>query len=94
MTETIDPFAGAFTVDGWDGIAWRAIEYKKMHVELIDDEWVDNAYSEPIENTDWIVAVMIGDDRRHEIEVSEITMIDDDDYCSECGSMGCTHDGR
>jgi hypothetical protein len=92
MTETIYPFAGSFTVDGWDGIAWRAIKYVERQVVCYDrdiGEWVKTEIYE-----DWIVAVMIGDDRRHEIEVSEITMIDDDDYCSECGALGCTHDGR
>lgn len=80
MTETVDPFAGAFTVDGMDGIAWRAIEYKQVYIDIVDDEPIDNTYAEPIEDQEWIIAVMVGDDRRHEIEVSEITMIDDDDY--------------
>lgn len=53
-------------------------------------------YNEPeeIENTDMVRAVMVGDDRVHIIDVSELTEISDEDYCSSCGQLGCTADGR
>lgn len=93
MTQTINPFAGAFTVDGVVGVAWRAIKYKQ--VPVIDPEQIDYDdapdFIEEIDDKDWIIAVMVGDNRRHEIEVSEITMIEDDDYCSQCGQVGCSH---
>jgi len=39
-------------------------------------------------------AVMVGDDREHTFDVDELTQIDDDAYCAECGQVGCTADGR
>lgn len=44
--------------------------------------------------TDTVTAVMIGDDREFVIDVDDLTAIDDLDYCSECGQIGCGHDGR
>jgi len=41
-----------------------------------------------------VVCVMVGDDRRFTFDPTEVTPLDDLDYCAECGQIGCTHDGR
>lgn len=41
-----------------------------------------------------IVAHMVGDDREFRFAPEQLTRIDDDDYCHECGQIGCRHDGR
>jgi hypothetical protein len=28
------------------------------------------------------------------IEISELTSLNDNDYCGQCGQIGCEHDGR
>jgi hypothetical protein len=40
---------------------------------------------------DAVIAVMVGDDRKHEIEVSELEVIGDDEFCRSCGQIGCGH---
>lgn len=42
----------------------------------------------------WAYVVYVGDDREQLVEVSELTEIADEDYCHECGQIGCTADGR
>lgn len=37
---------------------------------------------------------MVGDDRVHRIHESNVSAIDDLDYCNVCGQIGCRHDGR
>jgi hypothetical protein len=39
--------------------------------------------------SDRAVVVMVGDDREHDVEVSELVPIGDSDYCGECGQIGC-----
>lgn len=58
--------------------------------------------TEPDEDTEWsgmenrtgnVLAVMIGDDRRHSFEPDDIEPLPREDYCGQCGQIGCTHDG-
>jgi len=41
-----------------------------------------------------VVVVMVGDDREHTVDPEDLTRLDDDAYCAECGQIGCTGDGR
>ena len=34
-------------------------------------------------------AVMVGDDRVHLVDVDDLTVISDEDYCPGCGQTGC-----
>lgn len=42
----------------------------------------------------WVSAVMVGDDRRIELEVESLRPLLVDSFCSVCGQIGCQHDGR
>lgn len=64
--------------------------------------WVMGWETEPDEETEWtgyenrtgrVVVRMVGDDRNYIVEESDITPIERKDYCSECGQIGCSHDG-
>ena len=77
---------GAFTVRGHSGIAFRLNGWETY----------------PDRDTEWsgievfsgnILAHMIGDDRIFSFDPSDITPLAREDYCSECGAIGCTHDG-
>lgn len=57
---------------------------------------------EPDEDTEWtgievrtgrIVCRMVGDDADHLFDPEDMIRIDREDYCCECGQIGCTHDG-
>lgn len=38
-----------------------------------------------------LVGVMVGDDKRHSLREEDCTVLDESEYCSECGQIGCTH---
>ena len=42
----------------------------------------------------FVYVTYVGDDRPFLAERSELTVVDEDDYCAECGQLGCTADGR
>ena len=49
-------------------------------------------YNEPELVPDFtrVRAVMVGDDREHIVDVSDLTVIPEDGYCRDCGQTGCT----
>ena len=58
--------------------------------------------TEPDADTEWtglevrtgrIVAVMVGDDRRHSLDPDDVEPLPREEYCGECGQIGCAHDG-
>lgn len=78
----------AYTVDGWgSGIAWRSLGPETAPDE--DTEW--SGIEEP---TGRIRMVMVGDDSVFAFDPDDIHAIPEDDYCAECGQVGCTADGR
>ncbi len=84
--------ADAYSVKGYRGVAWRVYGWE---LERYWDESEGIFADDPDERrTDKVVCVMVGDDRRFTFEPSELTPLDDDDYCGVCGQIGCTHDGR
>ncbi len=81
-TETTLDFVPAYTAYGYGGIAFRAFALETEPDE--DTEWTG------IENpTGNILAHMIGDDRTFSFDPDDLTPIEDNDYCSCCGQVGC-----
>lgn len=80
--------AEAYTVRGWgQGIAFYVLGWETKPDE--DTEWSG------MENrTGRLLMVMVGDDARHSVDPDDVTALDEDAYCHECGQVGCTHDGR
>lgn len=84
-----------------DGVAWYLVGYKKEWTE----EWYEDVgtqsmsdyiYHEPeeIEDRTKVIAIMVGDDREFTFDIEDLIKLDDEDYCHECGQIGCTADGR
>ena len=102
MTTNID-FDASYTIDGYRGIAFYLVGHATEEVYEGDylvcaDEQCDHGTSEMcwaegdtslVADTDRVVAVMVGDDRKHVVDVTDLTQINDDDYCSCCGQIGC-----
>lgn len=79
--------------------------HRAIHDELAKDDdghvaacWL---YDEPeqADRTDTVIAVMVGDDTEHEVDVTDLTPIGlaadgTPDYCGGCGSTTCQADGR
>lgn len=61
------------------------------HAGIGEVFYCDGSCEEPHDNTDMVIAVMVGDDREHLIDVDDLTVIGEDDYCPECGQIGCGH---
>lgn len=76
----------AYSVEGYRGIAWRVLGW-----ELEADE--DTEWSGYYNQTGRVLAIMVGDDRVFDFEPSELTKLDELDYCHVCGQIGCGHDG-
>lgn len=56
------------------------------------DSYVGVAFGTPVEckeHDDCVVGVMVGDDRKHHLDPVEVHLIQDDEYCSGCGQIGC-----
>lgn len=74
--------ADAYTVKGYAGIAWYVLGWETEPDQ--DTEWTGY---EP--RTGRVVAVMVGDDCKFSFEPEELTAISENDYCPECGQIGC-----
>jgi hypothetical protein len=81
-----DPWPDAVRVDGWPAVA----------------VWIRGWQTEPDEDTEWsgyenrtgmLVATMVGDDAQHLIDPGDVITLPREDYCGECGQIGCGHDG-
>ena len=79
--------AEAYKVKGWNGIAFHVLGW-----ELQDNE--ETEWSGYQEKTGKVIAVMVGDDRCHTVEESDLIPIEEKEYCGGCGQIGCTADGR
>ena len=78
--------AEAYTVEGYRGIAWRVMGWETAPDE--DTEW-----SGIEERTGDVVAIMVGDDRTFTFSPDDLVAIAREDYCGQCGQVGCGHDG-
>ena len=65
------------------GIAWRPIRY---YTEREYDEFDD--FEEHI-HLDQIVCHMVGDDREFIHDIDDLVKLDESEYCSGCGQIGC-----
>lgn len=91
---TID-FDSRYSVDGYRGIAFYLVEYAAEVIDGYEDCDDDGMwwYVEPevVEDRSRVIAVMVGDDRRHTVDIEDLTPLSDEDYCSGCGQIGCGH---
>lgn len=72
-----------YKVEGYNGIAFYLIGYEMIRDE--DYEWSGIEYA----NTSMVRAIMVGDDHVHLVDVDDLTPLKDDEYCPECGQVGC-----
>lgn len=98
-------FDAYYRVKGYGGVAWHLLGYQQrwretepeLVCEDVEHDHDDLCYllnePEQVEDRDWVQAVMVGDDTIHQIEVEDLTVLPREDFCGECGQIGCTHDG-
>jgi hypothetical protein len=89
-------FDARYTVERFGpGIAFWLAGYVEEEREV--EHEIDGEFEyvwETVTNDNMVQAIMVGDDIVHFVDVDELTVIGDDDYCHQCGQVGCTHDGR
>lgn len=91
-----------YTVEGYNGIVFYLLGYVERTDEcqghpddgefdgpVGESFYCDGSCEEPAPDHDWVRAVMVGDDRVHEVEASELTPIPDDEHVCSCGQRGC-----
>jgi len=77
----------AVRIKGWSGVAFRILGPEMTEVE---DEL---GYPDLEPSQDRVRVRMVGDDKVHIVDKDDCTEIPEEDYCHECGQIGCTHDG-
>lgn len=100
---TVD-FEQFYTVKGWGGIAfwlkgwatdtrevedWSCGDAQHFHDDDCEVQWDIESY----DRDDAVMGVMVGDDMPHWIDVDDLIPLAREDFCGECGQVGCTHDG-
>lgn len=81
----------AVRVKGWKGVAFNVLGPEMVEVPC--GEYGDGD-SEIVPHMNCVRVVMVGDDKVHIVDKRDCTEIPEEDYCHECGQIGCTHDGR
>lgn len=84
MSTTRLDFDARYHVAGYEGVAFYLLGYVK-------DDKTDCCCGDPDcgADHDRVSAVMVGDDRVHLLEVSDLTKLEDHEYCPSCGQIGC-----
>ena len=77
-------FTKRYRVVGHGDIAWYVTGYETSEDE--DYEWTGILTY----NYDRVTAIMVGDDREFNFDIDELEALNDDEYCRECGQIGCT----
>lgn len=78
--------ADAYRVAGFGGVAFYVLGW-----ETEPDE--DTVWSGYEQRTGKVVCVMVGDDKRWSFDPEDVTALEREEYCGECGQIGCMHDG-
>jgi hypothetical protein len=92
-------FPGYYTHPSFKGIAlfvrgyaqtWEPYTY--LETDDNGDEYeCDSDEGEWVDNEDRVIVTMVGDDRKHEVDPSDLAALPDDEFCDGCGSIGCGH---
>jgi hypothetical protein len=88
MTARLDRDA-TFSVKGWDGIAFYVHSFPKVWAPYDEDDQSEGEWEEQDETCGRVNVVMVGDDRKYEVDVSDLTKLDEGGYCAGCGQIGC-----
>lgn len=77
----------------YPGVAWYIQGYNVERQYDGFPEWAYEDYEE-VEDVTKVRAIMVGDDRVFLFDTEDMVELDDGDYCTECGQIGCKGDFR
>ena len=81
-------FEAAYRHPDYPGVAWRVDNYKVERVYDGFPDWLYEDYEE-IEDTSQVECHMVGDDRTFTFDTEDMVKLDEEEYCSCCGQIGC-----
>lgn len=90
-------FDAHYQVKGYKGIAfylmgWLA-ENKPLMCYALNDEGdeveIESGDFELEADYNFVVAVMVGDDRKHKVSIDDLEILPEDKFCRSCGQVGC-----
>lgn len=92
-----------YEVQGWPGVAVWIDGWEKRwepYTALVQDPDTGEEWEEETFEGEWVDdvggmlrVVMVGDDHRHLVDPDDLAPLNREDYCGECGQVGCAHDG-
>ena len=96
-TEQGIDFDAHYKVTRWPAVAFRLLgwqaAFEPVNCYVLDDDGneieMESGEFDEVPDFDYVVGVMVGDDRRHVIEVCDLELIPEDGFCRECGQIGC-----
>jgi hypothetical protein len=90
-TERNIDFDAHYKVDGHKGISFYLLGWFAEHeLNHIYDEDDNNGFELELEpNYNYVVAVMVGDDRKHKVAIEDIELLGEEEFCRSCGQIGC-----
>lgn len=101
--ETLD-FTKNYSHPKFKGVALWIAGYPKVWVpdtytamDEYGNEYEDETGTgEMVDDTESgrVLVVMVGDDYKNTVDVSDLTVISDDDFCDGCGQIGCGHSSK
>ena len=74
----------AVTCKRFPGVACRFVKHEQEWDDVLE-EWVDN----PLSTMCYIR--MVGDDHKWLVTLDSLRVISEEDFCGECGQLGCMH---
>lgn len=93
--------SACYAVKGWKGVAFRidgfperwepytALVPSEDGEELVEVDTGEGEWVEQDESCGRVIVVMIGDDRRHEVDIEDLSPLADNEVCDSCGQIGC-----
>jgi len=91
-----DSYEQGFSQGFWDTVEQDCRYQVDVSVPLLDrdgrykvENWPQVAVYVTDQYSDRAIVIMVGDDREHDVDVSDLVPISDSDYCRECGQIGC-----
>ena len=91
-----DSYEQGFSQGFWETVEHDCRVQVDVTVPLLDREgryrvenWPAVAVYVTDQYSDRAVVIMVGDDREHDVDTSDLVTIGDNDYCGECGQIGC-----
>lgn len=95
--ETKIDFSAHYQIDGWRGIAFYLRGYATKNEPVIsygldengDEIEIETGECDEVEDREHVIAVMVGDDRKHVVAIEDIHVIPEISFCRDCGQIGC-----